>query len=105
MQYQGYFFTVLVSIALHRYGAQRASSTNTFYNVVGQDGADPWVYRHTDGWYYSTRTTGEEVCVWRSRSLTSLYAGDMITIWKPGDYVPACKDFWAPEIHYIRSKW
>lgn len=29
---------------------------NNFYNVVMQDGADPWVYKHTDGFYYFTKT-------------------------------------------------
>lgn len=24
-----------------------------FYNVIMQDGADPWMYKH-DGWYYFT---------------------------------------------------
>ena len=105
MQYQGYLLSLFLSIALHGCDAQQATPVNTFYNVVAQSGADPWVYKHTDGWYYSTRTTGGDVRIWRSRSLTSLGAGYSKSIWGVISNSSACRDIWAPEIHYIQSKW
>lgn len=83
----------------------RASAVNTFYNVIAQDGADPWVYKHTDGWYYFTRTTGGNVRIWRSRSLTAMDAGESRVIWSSPNSGAACRDIWAPEIHFIKSRW
>ncbi len=78
--------------------------TDTFYNLI-TDGADPWVYKHTDGWYYMTRTTGYSVQIWRSHSFTSIDAGDTIVVWSTSDTAPACHDVWAPELHFINSNW
>ena len=43
---------VLLLLAVTFAPAQGA--TRTFYNVLLPDGADPWVYKHTDGMYYMT---------------------------------------------------
>ncbi len=81
------------------------TNVTTFYNVIVQDGADPWMYRHTDGWYYLTRTTGGNVQIWRSLSLTSIDGGETISVWAPSGSGPACNAIWAPEIHFINSIW
>ncbi len=81
------------------------TNVSTFYNVIAQDGADPWVYKHTDGWHYMTRTTGGDVRIWRSRTFTSIDAGDCIVAWKPPDSGPACNGVWAPELHFFQSHW
>ena len=83
----------------------KGSSVSTFYNVIVQSGADPWVYLHTDGFYYMTRTTGGNVQLWRSHSFTSIDAGDTISLWNPSGSGPACTAVWAPEIHFIHSAW
>jgi GH43 family beta-xylosidase len=82
-----------------------ATNVSTFYNVIAQDGADPWVYKHTDGWYYLTRTTGGNVRIWRSRTFTSIDAGDSIVVWTPPGSGPACRSVWAPELHLFQSSW
>jgi methylphosphotriester-DNA--protein-cysteine methyltransferase len=33
--------------------AQEGKNVSDFYNVIMQTGADPWVYKHTDGYYYN----------------------------------------------------
>jgi hypothetical protein len=43
----------------------QATNVTTFYNVIAQDGADPWMYEHTDQWYYLTHTNGGNVQIWR----------------------------------------
>ncbi len=86
-------------------GLERPLTTGGFYNVLMQDGADPWVYRHTDGYYYFTKTTGGDVTLWRSRTLTGVDAGERKTIWFPPASGPASKGLWAPEIHYLDGKW
>ena len=82
----------------------QATNVSTFYNVIAQNGADPWVYKHTNGWYYMTRTTGD-VSLWRSRRLTSIEAGDRIVVWSSPGSGPACRSAWAPELHFIQSRW
>ncbi len=86
-------------------GLERPLTLGGFYNVLMQDGADPWVYRHTDGYYYFTKTTGGDVTLWRSRTLTGVDAGERKTIWFPPASGPASKGLWAPEIHYLDGKW
>jgi GH43 family beta-xylosidase len=83
----------------------QATNVSTFYNVIAQNGGDPWMYKHVDGWYYMTFTTGGDVRIWRSRSLTSIVAGDSILAWTPPGSGPACRDVWAPELHFIHSNW
>ncbi len=78
---------------------------NTFYNVITEDGADPWVYKHTDGWYYMTRTTGGDVRIWRSQIFTSWQASESRVVWTSPGSGPACSCVWAPEIHFVRNSW
>ncbi len=82
-----------------------SANVSTFYNVIVQRNADPWMYQHTDGWYYLTCTTGGNVAIWRSLSLTSIDGGDSISVWAPSGSGPACTNVWAPELHFINSTW
>jgi len=52
-----------------------------------------------------TRSTGVDVRIWRSRTFTSIDAGDCIVAWKPPDSGPACRSIWAPELHVFQSSW
>ncbi|RED32329.1 family 43 glycosylhydrolase [Paenibacillus sp. VMFN-D1] len=76
-----------------------ASSRNNVYNVVMQDGADPWVYKHTDGYYYFTKTTGGNVTIWKSAELTTIDAAPTRVV------ETGCCNIWAPELHYIDGAW
>lgn len=76
-----------------------------FFNVVAPDGADPWVVRHTDGMYYATMTTGDNVTLWRSATLTGIGSGEQKVIWRPPAKGPNSKEIWAPELHRLRGKW
>lgn len=80
-------------------------NVSNFYNVIIQDGADPWVYKHTDRWYYISRSILSGIAIWRARTFTSLDAGAFKTVWSVSNSTPACADIWAPEMHYIDSKW
>ncbi|PTM58457.1 family 43 glycosylhydrolase [Desmospora activa] len=86
-------------LVLFPYPTADAAMTNNFYNVLVQNGADPSVYRHTDGYYYSTYTTGGDVRLWRHRSLLGMDAGESVSIWK------GCCAVWAPEIAHIDGVW
>ncbi len=73
-----------------------------FFNVVSPSGADPWVYRHSDGWYYATFTTASNVTILRSRTIAALGAGDRKVVFTPP---PSLKNLWAPELHWIDRAW
>lgn len=79
--------------------AEKMENSNLFFNMIMQDGADPWVYKHTDGVYYFTKTTGDNVTVWKSANLTTLDTGVKRVIPTGGHGI------WAPELHYINGAW
>ena len=82
-----------------------AATVSNFFNVINQDGADPWVYKHTDGNYYMTKTTGNNITLWRSKTLTGLDAGDSKVVFTPPATGPNSQDIWAPELHWINNAW
>lgn len=102
-------FLILAAMALVSVGLwlnqQGGDRVHTFYNVLSQSGADPWVYQHTDGYYYYTRTTGNNVTLKRSRTLTGIESGETQIIWKPEGEMAGFGAVWAPEIHFIKGKW
>jgi GH43 family beta-xylosidase len=85
--------------------APAQESTRTFFNVLLPDGADPWVYRHADGTYYLTATTGTDITLRRSATLSGIGGGEKRVVWKPPASGPASQNLWAPELHYLRKKW
>jgi GH43 family beta-xylosidase len=83
----------------------RADEVNTFFPIISSSGADPWVIRHDDGYYYMNATTGVDVTLWRSTSLTGIAGGEKKVIWTPPRTGPTSKNIWAPEIHWLNGKW
>lgn len=68
---------------------------------VDQNGADPWVLLK-DSIYYYTKTTGNNVTIYRSNYLSDIAAGEAKIVYEEsGDL----RSFWAPEIHYLDDAW
>ena len=69
--------------------------------------ADPWVYKHTDGYYYFSASVPEydRIEIRRSKSINGLAEAPAITIWRKHDEGMLSANIWAPEIHYIDGKW
>lgn len=69
--------------------------------------ADPYVYLHTDGWYYFTGSIPEYDCIGlrRARSLAELPEAEEVIIWKKHESGPMSEHIWAPELHYLQGKW
>lgn len=63
--------------------AQGGTNVTNFYNVIMQTGADPWVYKHTDGYYYNTFVNASGVMVRRSKTITGIEAGERSLAWSP----------------------
>ncbi|CAG7658666.1 family 43 glycosylhydrolase [Paenibacillus allorhizosphaerae] len=79
-----------------------AASAGTFYNPIVSSGADPWMIQY-NGVYYLTRTTGNNVTIWKSDSISGVESGPKVTVWSNAN--TAFKDIWAPELHYYDGYW
>lgn len=69
--------------------------------------ADPWVYKHTDGYYYFTGSVPgyQSIEVRRATSLEGLENGERVLVWHAHDTGKQSQLIWAPEIHFIHGKW
>ncbi|WP_125767648.1 glycoside hydrolase family 43 protein [Lapidilactobacillus wuchangensis] len=69
--------------------------------------ADPWVYYHTDGYYYFTGSVPgyQEIEVRRARHLSELENGERVSVWQAPATGIMSRLIWAPEIHYLNGKW
>ena len=69
--------------------------------------ADPWIYKHIDGYYYFSASVPEydRIEIRRAKTINGLAEADGITIWRKHDEGMLSANIWAPEIHYIDGKW
>lgn len=69
--------------------------------------ADPWVYLHSDGYYYFTATVPEydKLILRRAETLEGLQTAEEKTIWTKHETGIMGSHIWAPEIHYVDGKW
>ena len=64
-----------------------SSFDTTFVNPI-YEGSDPFVYKHTDGFYYFCQSEGDRgIAVWKSDKLTD--KGVKRTVWRRGAYPSA----------------
>lgn len=91
-------------------------SVTKFSNPITTNQADPWVYHHTDGYYYysATESSFKTVVIRRAKSLDLLkYASEKTIAAASGESVTgaliltgsAYYRVWAPELHYIDGAW
>lgn len=76
-----------------------------FMNPLFESGPDPYIYKHTDGYYYLTITLSTHIAIWRSPTITGFSTTAKKIIWSPPAEGPYSHNIWAPEIHYINGKW
>ncbi len=69
--------------------------------MIDQEGADPYVLKHGENYYY-TKTTGNSVKLIRSSSLTGISAGEEHILYEP---LAELEELWAPEIFYLDDAW
>jgi len=80
-------------------------NVNHFTNPILMKGADPYVYLHTDGYYYTMVTRGDKLQLFKSSSFTNLLNGTTEAIWHPPETGENSCCIWAPEIHYYDNTW
>lgn len=80
---------------------------SSWQNPVVLQRADPWVHKHTDGWYYFTATVPDYDCIElrKSRTLQGLAEAETVIVWHKHIKGKLSELIWAPEIHYIDGKW
>lgn len=80
---------------------------DSYQNPLVFQRADPWCYKHTDGFYYFTGSVPEydRIELRRAPSLEELEHGDVKTIWYKHTSGLMSHNIWAPELHYIHGKW
>ena len=83
------------------------SAAETFTNPLILQRADPWVYKHTDGYYYFTASVPEydRIIVRKATTIGGLSSADETTVWTQPDSGPMSGFVWAPELHWIDGKW
>jgi GH43 family beta-xylosidase len=69
--------------------------------------ADPYVYKHKDGYYYFTASVPayDAIEIRRSETLLGLSEAAPVTVWRRHDSGPMSKHIWAPELHWIDGRW
>jgi GH43 family beta-xylosidase len=84
-----------------------ANSSESLHNPIVLQRADPWVYKHTDGYYYFIATVPEydRIELRRAVTIQELGTAPAVTFWRKRDAGPMSANIWAPEIHYVQGKW
>ena len=83
------------------------SETVQVTNPLIQQRADPWIYRHTDGYYYFTTTAPEydRIVLRRATTIQGLTSAPETVIWQRHSSGIMGAHIWAPELHYVDDKW
>jgi GH43 family beta-xylosidase len=76
-------------------------------NPLIQQRADPWIYYHTDGYYYFTATAPEydRLILRRADSIQGLSSAAEAVVWEKHPSGIMGAHIWAPELHNIDDKW
>jgi len=78
------------------------SKNETFTNPLYR-GQDPFIYKHSDNYYYYCEVKRNRLIVWKSEKLTD--RGDQKIVWTAPDEGWNTSEVWAPELHYVQGKW
>lgn len=78
-----------------------------YKNPLIEQRADPWCYKHTDGYYYFTGSVPEydRIELRRAKTINELADAAGTDIWKKHESGEMSYNIWAPELHYIGGKW
>ena len=69
--------------------------------------ADPYIHKHTDGYYYFTASVPayDGVELRRATTIAGLAKAETVMVWRKPDAGPFSALIWAPEIHFNRGAW
>ncbi len=113
------FLTVMAMSCEREVKTITPSFANPIYKLFSRQGstrkgeADPWIYKHTDGYYYYTATYSDfdRVIIRKAKSINLIDSNDSAqsaTVLTANTGVLAGQVYryiWAPELHYISGTW
>jgi GH43 family beta-xylosidase len=69
--------------------------------------ADPFILKHTDGWYYFTASVPayDRLELRRALTIAGLATATPVDVWRKPDTGPLSELIWAPEIHFNQGAW
>lgn len=78
-----------------------------YINPLVYQRADPFCYKHSDGFYYFTATVPsyDYIELRRSKTLNGLGTANSKIIWKQHKTGEMGSHIWAPELHFIDGRW
>jgi GH43 family beta-xylosidase len=87
--------------------AEARADAPRYANPIVRQRADPWVWRHTDGFYYFTASVPEfdRIELRRSRTIQGLGQAEAHVVWRKHETGVMSENIWAPEIHFIGGAW
>lgn len=87
--------------------ATEVKSSNKSNDPIVKQRADPFVYKHTDGYYYFTGSvpTFDAIEIRRAKTIGELQNAEAFTVWEKHESGPMSRHIWAPEIHFLDGKW
>lgn len=76
-------------------------------NPLVEQRADPYVVKHSDGYYYFTGSVPEydQIVLRRSRTIAGLAHAEEKVIWTKHEQGEMGNHIWAPELHHIDGRW
>lgn len=79
----------------------------SYPNPLIEQRADPFICRHSDGYYYFIASVPEydRLELRRARHLTELAQAPAHVVWRKPASGPMSHLIWAPELHFIEGKW
>ena len=85
----------------------RSAHAEQFTNPLVEQRADPWIYKHTDGYYYFSATVPEydRLEIRHAETIQGLATAEPKVIWRKHETGIMGSHIWAPEIHFIDGKW
>ena len=76
-------------------------------NPLVEQRADPYIYKHTDGYYYFTGSYPEydRIVLRRAKTIKGLSSAPETVVWEKHESGIMSEHIWAPELHYIDGNW
>ena len=83
------------------------AAAEEFQNPIVEQRADPFIYKHTDGFYYFCATAPEydRIELRRAATIQELGTAEPKTVWTKHATGAMGAHIWAPEMHFIDGKW
>ena len=76
-------------------------------NPLIEQRADPFIHKHSDGYYYFTASHPDydRIVMRRAKTIEGLKEAEEKVVWWKHDKGEMSQHIWAPELHYIDGKW